>query len=136
MTSLEHQRRLNLNLKDVVKKEIMKLLEVGVIYAISDSKWVSPVHVVPKKSGITVVANERNELIPTRTVTGHHFHSPRRSGEDDFHVSLRNFAYRRMPFGLCDASATFQRCMMSIFTDLIEDIMEVFMDDFSGPSAV
>ena len=42
MTSVEHQRRLNLNLKDVVKKEIMKLLEAGVIYAISDSKWVSP----------------------------------------------------------------------------------------------
>ncbi|CAA7052849.1 unnamed protein product [Microthlaspi erraticum] len=41
------------------------------------------------------------------------------------------YAYRRMPFGLCNAPATFQRCMMSIFTDLIEEIMEVFMDDFS-----
>ncbi|CAA7014781.1 unnamed protein product [Microthlaspi erraticum] len=71
MTSVEHQRRLNPNLKDVVKKEIMKLLDAGVIYAISDSKWVSPVHVVPKKGGITVVKNDRNELIPTRTVTGH-----------------------------------------------------------------
>ncbi|CAA7024188.1 unnamed protein product [Microthlaspi erraticum] len=69
MTSVEHQRRLNPNLKDVVKKEIMKLLDAGVIYAISDSKWVSPVHVVPKKGGITVVKNDRNELIPTRTVT-------------------------------------------------------------------
>jgi len=49
----------------------MKLLEAGVIYAISDSKWVSPVHVVPKKGGITVITNEKNELIPTRTVTGH-----------------------------------------------------------------
>ena len=71
MTSVEHQRWLNPNLKDVVKKEIMKLLEACVIYAISDSKWVSPVHAVPKKGGITVVANEKNELIPTRTVTGH-----------------------------------------------------------------
>ena len=71
MTSVEHQMRLNPNLKDVVKKEIMKLLEAGVIYAISDSKWVSPLHVVPKKGGITVVANEKNELIPTKTVTGH-----------------------------------------------------------------
>ncbi|KAL0886207.1 hypothetical protein Bca101_010190 [Brassica carinata] len=41
------------------------------------------------------------------------------------------FAYRKMPFGLCNAPATFQRCMMSIFSDLIEDIVEVFMDDFS-----
>ena len=55
MTSIEHQRRLNPNLKDVVKKEILKLLDAGVIYPISDSKWVSPVHVVPKKGGMTVV---------------------------------------------------------------------------------
>ncbi|KAF8082321.1 hypothetical protein N665_0833s0001 [Sinapis alba] len=68
---IEHQRRLNPNLKDVVKKEIMKLLEAGIIYAISDSKWVSPVHVVPKKGGVTVIKNDKNELIPTRTVTGH-----------------------------------------------------------------
>ncbi|XP_013631670.1 PREDICTED: uncharacterized protein LOC106337160 [Brassica oleracea var. oleracea] len=66
MTSVKHQRRLNPNLKDVVKKEIMKLLEAGVIYAIYDSKWVSLVHVVPKKGGITVITNEKNELIPTR----------------------------------------------------------------------
>ena len=71
MTFIEHQRRLNPNLKDVVKKETMKLLEAGVIYAISDSNKVSPIHVVPKKGGITVITNEKNELIPTRTVTGH-----------------------------------------------------------------
>ena len=66
MTSIEHQRRLNPNLKDAVKKDIMKLLEAGVIYAISDNNWVSPIHVVPKKGGITVIPNEKNELIPTR----------------------------------------------------------------------
>ncbi|KAL1218224.1 hypothetical protein V5N11_032897 [Cardamine amara subsp. amara] len=71
MTSVEHHRRLNPNLKDVVKEEIMKLLEAGVIYAISDSNWISHVHVVPKKCGITVVENDKNELIPTRIVTGH-----------------------------------------------------------------
>ncbi|KAL1216423.1 RNA-directed DNA polymerase-like protein [Cardamine amara subsp. amara] len=70
-SSIEHQRRLNLNLKEVVKKEIMKLLEAGIIYPISDSDWVSPVHVVPKKGGVTVIKNEKNELIPMRTVTGH-----------------------------------------------------------------
>ena len=68
--SREAQRRLNPNLKEVVKEEVLKLLKVGIIYPISDSNWVSPVHVVPKKSGITVVANENNELIPTRKTTG------------------------------------------------------------------
>ncbi|XP_078170268.1 uncharacterized protein LOC144564543 [Carex rostrata] len=69
--SVEHQRRLNPNLKKVVKKEIFKLLDAGIIYPISDSKWVSPVHVVPKKGGATVVRNEKNKLVQTRVVTGH-----------------------------------------------------------------
>ena len=64
-SSVEHQRRLNANLKEVFKKEIIKLLDAGIIYPISDSNWVSPVHVVPKKGGITVVKNDKNELIPT-----------------------------------------------------------------------
>ena len=68
--SLEHQWRLNLVMKEVVRKEVLKLLNAGFIYAISDSPWVSPVHVVPKKGGFTVIRNEKNELIPTRTVTG------------------------------------------------------------------
>ena len=69
-TSIEHQRRLNLVMKDVVRKEVLKWLNVVFIYAISDSSWVSPVHVVPKKGGFTVIRNKRNELIPIRTVTG------------------------------------------------------------------
>ena len=56
--------------KDFVRKEVLKWLNAGFIYTISDSPWVSPVHVVPKKGGFTVIKNERNELIPTRTVTG------------------------------------------------------------------
>ncbi len=67
--TIEHQRRLNPNMKEVVKKEILKLLEAGIIYPISDSSWVSPVRVVLKKGGVTVVKNENNELIPTRIVT-------------------------------------------------------------------
>ena len=69
-TSIEHQRRLNPVMKDVVRKEVLKWLNAGFIYAISDSSLVSPVHVVPKKGGLTVIKNEKNELIPTRTVTG------------------------------------------------------------------
>ena len=63
--TVEHQRRLNPVMKEVVKKEVLKLLNAGFIYAISDSPWVSPVHVVPKKGGFTVIRNEKNELIPT-----------------------------------------------------------------------
>ena len=58
-SSIEHKKRLNPNMKEVVKKEIMKLLEAGIIYPISDSNWVSLVHVVPKKGGVTVVKNDK-----------------------------------------------------------------------------
>ncbi|XP_062075151.1 uncharacterized protein LOC133779175 [Humulus lupulus] len=68
--SIDGQRRLNPMMKEVVKKEIIKSLDAGIICPISDSSWVSPVQCVPKKGGITVVKNEDNELIPTRTVTG------------------------------------------------------------------
>ncbi|MFS7949268.1 putative nucleotidyltransferase, Ribonuclease H [Helianthus anomalus] len=151
----QHQRRLNPNMQDVVKKEV-----------------------VPKKGGMTVVSNDRDELIPTRTVTGwrvcidyrklndatrkDHFPLPfidqmleRLSGKlyycfldgfsgyfqipiapeyqekTTFTCPFGTSAYRRMPFGLCNAPATFQRCMVAIFHDMIEDSMEVFMDDFS-----
>ncbi|KAF8090126.1 hypothetical protein N665_0485s0001 [Sinapis alba] len=109
--SIEHQRRLNPNLKDVVKKEIMKLLEAGIIYAISDSNWASLVHVVPKKDGILIHSDDQEKTT--------------------FTCPYGTFAYRRMPFGLCNAPATFQRCMMSIYIEMVVDIMEVFMDDFS-----
>ena len=68
--SRQPQRRLNPIMKEVVKKEVLKLLDVRVIYPIADSKRVSPTQVVPKKSGVTVVANENNELIPTRVTSG------------------------------------------------------------------
>ena len=69
-TSIEHQRRLNPGMKEVVRKEVLKWLNADFIYVTSDSPWVSPVHVVPKKGGFTVIRNEKNELIPTRTMTG------------------------------------------------------------------
>src|SRR5215216_4503097 len=61
---VDHQRRLNPKIKEEVRTEILNLLEAGIIYPIADSRWVSPVHCVPKKVGITVVPNDKNELIP------------------------------------------------------------------------
>ncbi|GJY83962.1 reverse transcriptase domain-containing protein [Tanacetum coccineum] len=176
--TVQSQRRVNQKNHEVIKKEVLKLLDAGMIYPISDSPWVSLVHCVPKKGGITVVANEENELIPTRLVTGwrvcidyrklneatrkDHFPLPfmdqmlERLAGNEFYCFLDGFsgyfqipidpqdqekttftcpygtfAYRRMPFSLCNAPGTFHRCMMAIFHDMIEKTMEVFMDDFS-----
>ena len=165
-------------MKEVVKKEVLKLLDAGIIYQISDSKWISPTQVVPKKAGVTVVENEKVVLVPTKVVTGwrmcidyrklnsatrkDHFPLPfidqileRVAGhpfycfldgylgyyeieialEDQekttFTCPFGTFAFRRMPFGLCNAPATFQRCMMSIFSDMVEKCMEVFIDDLT-----
>ena len=176
--SRQPQRRLNPIMKEVVKKEVLKLLDVGVIYPIADSKWVSPTQVVPKKFGVTVVANENNELIPTRVtsgwrvcidyrrlnagtrkdyfplpfvdqmlerVAGHEFYCflDGYSGYNQIEIALEDqekiaftcpfgtLAFRKMPFGLCNAPGTFQPWMMGIFSDMIEIILEIFMDDFS-----
>ena len=58
-------------MKEVVRKEILKLLEAGIIYPVADSQWVSHAHCVPKKGGITVVPNDKDELIPQRIITGY-----------------------------------------------------------------
>jgi hypothetical protein len=165
-------------MRDVVKKDVLKLLKAGVIYPISDSEWVSPVEVVSKKGGMTVAHSEKNELTPQRMVTSwcmcidyrklnkatrkDHFplpfinerlewlanHSffcyldgyssyhqisihPDDQNKTTFTCPYGTFAYRRMSFGLCNNPASFQRCMMAIFSDLIEKVMELFMDDFS-----
>ena len=68
--SIEGHKRLNPNMKEVVKKEVLKLLNAGIIYPIFNSKWVSPVQVVPRKGGMTVIENDKNELILIRKVTG------------------------------------------------------------------
>ncbi|GJY87881.1 reverse transcriptase domain-containing protein [Tanacetum coccineum] len=103
--------------------------------------WVSPIHVVPKKGGMTVVLNDINELILSRTVTGwrvctdYRFFqipiAPEDQEKTTFTCPYGTFAYTRMSFGLCNAPATFQRCMTAIFHDVVEDCIEVFMDDFS-----
>ena len=138
---------------------------------------VSQVHAVPKKGGFIVIKNEKNELIPIRTLTGwrvcidykklntatkkNHYPlpfidqmldrleryshycfldgysnysqisiAPEDQEKTTFTCPYGTFTFRRMPFRLCNAPATFQRCMMSMFSDLVEEAMETFMDDF------
>nr|GEU77702.1 reverse transcriptase domain-containing protein [Tanacetum cinerariifolium] len=176
--AVQHQRRVNPKIHEVIKKEVIKFLDAGLIYPIFDSLWVSHIHCVLKKGGMTVVTNENNELIPTRLVTGwcvcidyqklndatykDHFPLPfmdqmhKRLARNEyyffldgfskyFHIPIDpqdqekttftcpygTFAYRRMTFGICNAPGTFQRCMMAIFHDMIEETMRVFIDDFS-----
>ncbi|RDX69867.1 Retrovirus-related Pol polyprotein, partial [Mucuna pruriens] len=174
----QQQRRMNPTILDVVKKEVTKLLAVGIIYPISDSQWVSPVQVVPKKSGMTVTKNQHDELVPMRIQNSwrvyidyrrlnqathkNHFPLPfidqvleKLAGKSHYcflygfsrymqiHIALEDqhkitficpfgtFVYTRMPFGLCNTPSTFQRCMTSIFSDLLQECMEVSMDDFT-----
>jgi len=176
--SREPQRRLNLTMQEVVRGEVIKLLDAGIIYPIFDSKWLSLIHVVPKRAGVTVVQNKEGELVPTRVqsgwrvcinyrkldtatrkdhfplpfidqmverLAGHEYYyfldgysgynqvpmDPEDQEKTTFTCPFVTFAYRRMPFGLCNAPATFQRCMISIFSDMVERFLEVFMDDFS-----
>jgi hypothetical protein len=176
--SREPQRRLNPTMQEVVRGEVIKLLDSGVIYQISDSKWVSPIHVVPKRAGVTVVQNKEGELVPTRVqsgwivcidyrklntatrkdhfphpfidqmverLAGHEYYyfldgysgynqvpvDPQDQEKTTFTCTFGTFAYRRMPFGLCNAPSTFQRCMISILSDMVERFLAVFMDDFS-----
>nr|GEW53576.1 hypothetical protein [Tanacetum cinerariifolium] len=98
-----HKRAITWKLSDI--QEVEKLLDAGLIYSISDSPWVSPVHCVPKKGGFTVVENEENELILTRLVTGWR-------EKTTFTCPYGTFAYRSMPFGLCNAPGMFQRYKM------------------------
>nr|GEZ28272.1 DNA-directed DNA polymerase [Tanacetum cinerariifolium] len=127
---VQSQRRVNPKIHDVIKKEVEKLLNARLIYPISDSPWVSPIHCVPKKGGMTVITNDENELVPTRLVTRWRVFDPKDQEKTTFTCPYGTFAYKRMPFGLCNAPGTFQRCMMAIFHDMIEQTMEVFMDDF------
>ncbi|XP_022158603.1 uncharacterized protein LOC111025060 [Momordica charantia] len=103
-------------MKEVVKKEIIKWLDVGVIYPISDSSWVSPVQCVSKKGGMTVITNDDNELIPTRTVTGWRVCidyrrlnkitiAPEDQEKTTFTCPYGTFAFRIMSFGLCTRDA-------------------------------
>ncbi|XP_062075372.1 uncharacterized protein LOC133779425 [Humulus lupulus] len=140
--SIEAQRRLNQTIREVVLKQILKWLDAGVIYPISDNAWVSPIQVVPKKGRITVGKNGNNELIPTRTVNRWRICIDYRklnkaTRKDHFPLPFNDqmldmlAGNERMHFRLCNAPAIFQWCMMAIFLDMVEMSIEIFMDDFS-----
>ncbi|GJS54345.1 reverse transcriptase domain-containing protein [Tanacetum coccineum] len=136
--SVQHQRRVNPKIHDVIKKEVEKLLDAGLIYPISDSPWVSPVYCVPKKCGMTVVKNEENELVPTRLVTGWrvcidyrklneatckgHFPLPfmdqmlERLAANEFYCFLDGFSgYFQIPINLKDQEKTTFMCPYGTF---------------------
>ncbi|GJR87290.1 reverse transcriptase domain-containing protein [Tanacetum coccineum] len=134
---VQKQRRLNLNMQEIIKKEIVKLLDTGIIYPIADSPWVSPIHCVPKKGGITVVTNKNDELVPTRTITGWRVCIDYRklneaTAKDHFPLPFMDQMLERLAgnkyFYFLDG---FSGCMLAIFHDMIEESVEVFMDDFS-----
>nr|GEX53964.1 reverse transcriptase domain-containing protein [Tanacetum cinerariifolium]GEX55062.1 reverse transcriptase domain-containing protein [Tanacetum cinerariifolium] len=131
---VQSQRRVNPKIHNVIKKEVIKLLDAGMIYPISDSPWVSPIHCVPKKGGMTIVANENNELIPMRLVTSWRVCIDYRKLNDatrkyHFLLPFMDQMLERLTGNefYCFLDGTFQRCMMSIFHDMIEKMMEDFL---------
>ena len=143
---------MNPNIRDIVKEDIQKLLEEGFIYPISDSEWVSPLVIVPKKNGKWRVCVDYKELDKATqkdhfplpfidqvldTLSGKKFFSfldgfsgynqiqiaPEDQDKTTFTYPWGTFAYRVLPFGLCNAPATFQRAVIGIFSELVNDSM-------------
>eukprot|EP00253_Pinus_taeda_P003091 PITA_03091 len=154
------QRRMNPNLRDIVKEELQKLLNVNFIYPISDSRWVSPCIIIPKNNGKWRVCIDYRELNKATlkdhfplpfinqvldTLAGKKYFSfldgfsgynqiqvaPEDRDKTTFTCPWGTFSYLMLPFGLCNATATFQRAVLVIFSDLIHDCVEVYMDDFT-----
>ncbi|GKD24831.1 reverse transcriptase domain-containing protein, partial [Tanacetum coccineum] len=135
--AVQHQRRVNLKIYDVIKKEVEKLLDAGLIYPISDSPWLNE---ATRKDHFPLPFMDQM----LERLVGNEYYcfldgflgyfqipiDPHDQEKTTFACPYGTFAYRRMPFGLCNASGTFQRCMMAIFHDIIEKTMEVLMEDF------
>nr|GEV70986.1 reverse transcriptase domain-containing protein [Tanacetum cinerariifolium] len=138
--------KVNPKIHDVTKQEVIKLLEAGLIYPISDSPW----HVCIDYRKLNEATRKDHFPLPfvdqmLERLTENQYYcfldgffgyfqipiNPKDQEKTTFTCPYGTFAYRRMPFGLCNALCTFQRCMMEIFHDMIEKTMEVFMDDFS-----
>ncbi|RVW67230.1 Retrovirus-related Pol polyprotein from transposon opus [Vitis vinifera] len=149
------QRRLNPHMQEVVRAEVLKLLQAGIIYPISDSTWVSPTQVVPKKSGITVVKGENGDEVSTRLTTGWRVCIDYKKlntvmRKDHFPLPFMDQrllwrTMRRLPSLVHSAPMLIGGCLLdyatlllpskdacfSILSDMVEQIMEVFMDDIT-----
>nr|GEU79948.1 reverse transcriptase domain-containing protein [Tanacetum cinerariifolium] len=125
------QRRVNPKIHDVIKKEVEKLLDAGLIYPISDSPWDHFPLPFMDQMLERLAGNEYYCFLDGFSGYFQMPINPKDHEKTTFTCPYRTFAYKRMPFGLCNALGTFQRCMMAIFHDMIEQTMEVFMDDFS-----
>nr|GEX43281.1 reverse transcriptase domain-containing protein [Tanacetum cinerariifolium] len=116
--AVQHQRRVYPKIHDVIKNEVIKLLDAGLIYPISDSPW----RLAGNQYYCFLDGFFGYFQIPI---------DPKDQEKTTFTSPYGTSAYHYMPFGLCNAPGTFQRCMMAIFHDMIEKTMKVFMDDFS-----
>nr|GEZ56446.1 reverse transcriptase domain-containing protein [Tanacetum cinerariifolium] len=148
---VQSQRRVNPKIHDVIKKEVEKLLDAGLIYPISDSPLGKSCPLCTQKRRKLNEATRKDHFpLPfmdqmLERLAGNEYYcfldgfsgyfqipiDPKDQERTTFTCPYRTFAYKRMPFGICNALGTFQRCMMEIFHDMIEQTMEVFMDDFS-----
>ncbi|GKF05113.1 reverse transcriptase domain-containing protein, partial [Tanacetum coccineum] len=143
--AVQHQRRVNPMIHAVIKKEVEKLLDARLIYPISN-RWkvcidYRKLNEAIRKDHFPLPFMDQmlerlagNEIYYFLDGFSGYFQipiDPKDQEKTTFTCPYGTFAYRRMPFGLCNAPGTFQRCMMAIFHDMIEKTMEVFMDDFS-----
>ncbi|GJU28219.1 reverse transcriptase domain-containing protein [Tanacetum coccineum] len=126
--TVQHQRRVNPKIHDVIKKEVEKLLDAGLIYPISDSPWPTRKDHFPlpfmDKMLERLAGNEYYCFLDGFSGYFQIPIDPKDQEKTTFTCPYGTFAYRRMPFGLCNAPGTFQRCMMAIFHDMIEKDIE------------
>nr|GEW10129.1 reverse transcriptase domain-containing protein [Tanacetum cinerariifolium] len=131
--AVQSQRRVNPKIHEVINKEVIKLLDAGMIYPISDSPWVSLIHYVPKKGGMTVVANEHNELFPTRLVTG--WRIPKTKKKQLSHALMELSLTIACPLAcvMLPARKISQSDEMPQNTIQVYEIFDVWGIDFMGP---
>lgn len=156
----QSQRRMNHALKNNIKDELHQLLDVGCIYLILNNQWVSMLFIFPKKNGMWRICVDYRELNKATqkyhfplsfidqvldTLVGKEFFffldgfdiynqiqiAPEDQDKTTFTCPWRTFSYQILPFGLCNAPTTFQRAILGNFSNLVNDSVEIYMDEFT-----